>query len=376
VKRLLLVGGGHAHVEVLRRFALEPEPGIALTLLSPHRYTPYSGMLPGLVARHYRFEDAHIDLEPLAARAQATFVAARATALDAAAHRVACDDGTTVAFDVCSLDIGSTPDASASGAREHAVAVKPVDRFLERWQAEIERSKSKTRALERVAVVGGGAGGLEMLLAMQHAAHVGLAAANALDQMPEFHLLTDTGTILPTHSPAARQRLARVLDTRGVVVHTDTKVVRVDAGSLHAANGNVVVADFIVWATSAAAAPWVRASGLAVDDRGFMCVDANLESTSHPDIFGAGDIASLVGTKLPKSGVFAVRKGPFLAHNLRAALRGEPRQPFVTTPTALSLITTGDKSAVMSWHGLSISGPLVWRWKDWIDRRFMAKYRS
>jgi selenide,water dikinase len=376
MKRLLLIGGGHAHVEVLRRFALEPEPGVTLTLASPHRHTPYSGMLPGLIAGHYRYEEAHIDLVPLAAAAGARFEQTRVVALDAAARTVACADGGALDFDVCGIDIGSTPDASAPGARENTIGVKPVDRFIARWQQEIERARA--RRPERVVVVGGGAGGLEVLLAMQQAARTSLAGSTGRDgaaPLPEFHLVTEGDTILPSHPSSVRRRFMRVLGARNVAVHTNARAERVDPGRLHCTGGLVLDAELIVWATSAAAAPWIRASGLAVDHKGFIAVDRHLESTSHKGIFGSGDIASLIGGQLPKSGVFAVRKGPVLAHNLRASLRGAPLQPFVTKPSALSLITTGDKCAVMSWGQFATEGPLVWRWKDWIDRRFMAKYR-
>jgi selenide,water dikinase len=370
MKRLLLVGGGHAHVEVLRRFALRPEPEVAITLISPHRHTPYSGMLPGLVAGHYTFDEAHIDLVPLARWAGATLVHAKVVRLDAAARNVACDNGNTIGFDVCGIDIGSTPDMGVPGSREHTLGVKPVDVFLERWHHEVLRAGSHLH--EDVAVVGGGAGGLEILLAMQYAAKTAIDDPHGL---PGFYLLTDTQTILPTHAPAVRARFARVLEARGVRVHTGARVVRVEPRLLHCADGRSLHADLIVWATSASAAPWIRESGLAVDADGFMQIDRHLESTSHRCIFGSGDIASLAGAKLPKSGVFAVRKGPVLAHNLRAALRGRRLLPFLPKPTALSLISTGDRYAVMSWGGFSLARAWVWRWKDFIDRRFMAKYR-
>jgi len=370
MKRLLLVGGGHAHVEVLRRFALRREPGIAITLISPHRHTPYSGMLPGLVAGHYTFDEAHIDLVPLAEWAGASLLHTKVTRLDAGAHSVTCDDGQEVRFDICGIDIGSTPDMSTPGSREHTIGVKPVDRFLDRWQHEVRRAGSHLH--EDVAVVGGGAGGLEMLLAMQCAARKSIGDPADL---PDFHLVTDTPTILPTHAPAVRERFRRVLDARGVHVLCNARVTGVEPRMLHCADGRTLRADFIVWATSASAAPWIRESGLAVDQNGFMLIDRHLESTSHPRIFGSGDIASLRGAKLPKSGVFAVRKGPVLAHNLRCALNDRAPMPFISKPTALSLISTGDRCAVMSWGGFSLAGGWVWRWKDFIDRRFMAKYK-
>ena len=226
MKQLLLVGGGHAHVEVLRRFALRREPDCSITLISPHRHTPYSGMLPGLVAGHYTFDEAHIDLDPLAAWAGAEVIRASVAGMDAAAKTVRCDDGRIVRFDVCGIDIGSTPDMSVPGAREHTIGVKPVGRFLERWQREVERARSHVH--EDIAVVGGGAGGLEMLLAMRHAARV--AIGNDAD-LPQFHLVTDSTTILPTHAPAVRKRLERVLDAHRVDVLLNARVVKVEPRS-------------------------------------------------------------------------------------------------------------------------------------------------
>jgi selenide,water dikinase len=362
---MLLIGGGHAHVEVLRRFALQPEPELAITLVSPHRQTPYSGMLPGLVAGHYRFDEAHIDLAPLAQWAGAVFLPTRVERLDAAGRVAHCADGSALAFDVCGIDIGSTPRMDAPGAREHAVAVKPVDAFLARWAQELDRARRG--AHQDIAVVGGGAGGLEILLALQHA--MGAAARG-----PRFHLLTDTPTILPGHAPAVRRLFERVLAARAVTVHPGARVIAVDPAQMRCADGRVMRADLIVWATTASAAPWIRESGLAVDEGGFMLIDGHLASTSHPRIFGSGDIAALQAARLPKSGVFAVRQGPVLADNLRCALRDQPLRPFMTKPAALGLISTGDRYAIMSWRGYALAGKWVWRWKDYIDRRFMAQY--
>ena len=370
MKRLLLLGGGHAHVEVLRRFALRRDPEAAITLLSPHRQTPYSGMLPGLVAGHYRYDEAHIDLGPLARWAGASFLQTRVERLDAANRIAYCADGSERMFDVCSIDIGSTPRMDVPGAREHTIGVKPVERFLERWTRELAQARSG--AHEDIAIVGGGAGGLEILLAMQYAARV---AVTNLAQLPRFHLLTDTQTILPSHSPVVRRVFQRVLAARDVTVHLWAQVVAVQPKQLQCADGRLLRAGLIVWATTASAAPWIRESGLAVDANGFMMVDRHLESTSHRHFFGSGDIATLQNARLPKSGVFAVRQAPVLAHNLRCALHEEPLLPFITKPTALGLISTGDRYAVMSWGRFALAGRWVWRWKDAIDRRFMEKYR-
>ena len=396
MKRLLLVGGGHAHVEVLRRFALHGEAGVAITLVTPARHAPYTGMLPGFIAGHYRWSDIHIDLQALALRSATTIALTAVERIDASARVAYCADGTQQSFDVCSIDVGSVPRMDVPGAREHALGVKPVERFVERWESLLVELRQGVRS--KVAVVGGGAGGVEILLAMQRAATARRAdCAAALDDrggspaafgsaaaaecaaarggLPQFQLLTDTPHILAGHPANVRTIFERVLDRRGVVVHRDARVDAVSAGALHCADGRSIDADLVIWTISAAAAPWIAASGFDTDEQGFLRVDGSLRSTSHPAVFGGGDAVAVHGMKLPKAGVFAVRQGPVLAANLRAALLGEPLQPFVSSAGALNLISTGGRRAVMAWGGFALEGAWVWRWKDWIDRRFMRRYR-
>jgi selenide,water dikinase len=369
VKRVVLAGGGHTHVEVLRRFGVEPAAGVELVLVSPHRFTPYSGMLPGLVAGHYTYEQTHIDLERVARFARARFPATIVAALDPAARTVVLGDGAKLEFDLVSLDVGSTPaTAGIPGATEHTLSVKPVDAFLRAWDALAARARDG--GLRRAVVVGGGAAGIEMTLAMQHRV---ATATGRLDAV-EWQLVTDVDVLLPAHGDRVRRILRRILAERGVEVHLSSRVARVEPGTVFAANGYRVAGDVIVWATGAAASPRFAASGLAVDDRGFIAVDETLRSTSHPNVFAAGDCASMVGHPRPKSGVYAVRQGPPLAHNLRAAVEGRPLVRYVPQAESLALISTGDRCAVATRDGWALEGRWVWRWKDWIDRRFMRRY--
>jgi selenide,water dikinase len=367
-RHLLLVGGGHSHVEVLRQQALAKDPDVATTLVSPAPLTPYSGMLPGLVAGLYDIDETHIALYPLAAAAGARLVEDRVVGLDLDARLAHLAQGGAVPFESVSLDIGSVPAAPMPGAQEHAVGVKPVDQFLRAWDATIAAARGGR--VGSLAVVGGGAGGIEILFAMQARLAVGMGTA-----APRFALLTDLPHLLPRHAPAVRRRVQRILAARAITVHFDAQAVAIERGAVVARDGRRIAADRIVLATSAAAPAWLAATGLACDAAGFVTVDEHLRSPSHPFVFAAGDCASQQGQAYPKSGLYAVRQGPVLADNLRRHLRGEPLSAFRPQRTALALLATGDRRAIMSWSSIAAEGAWVWRWKDAIDRRFMARYR-
>jgi selenide,water dikinase len=368
-KRLLLIGGGHSHIEVVRRFGLHPEPDTAVTLISPDRHTPYSGMLPGHIAGHYRFEDCHIDLDALCRRAGVAWIATTVSGLDAGRRIAFCANGQEQAFDVVAVDTGSTPViAGIPGAARHGVPIKPVPRFLGYWAAL--RAAARSAAIDlRIAVVGAGAGGIELALAMQHRIHADGGRA-------QFTLINDGPAILTSHPSGVRRRFSKVLQERGITLRLNAPVHSATAEALVLGDGEQLPADHVVWVTGAAAPAWLRTSGLQTDAAGFIAVNAHLQSPSHACVFAAGDIATMVATPRPKSGVYAVRQGPPLAENLRRALRGASLVEYCPQRTALALISTGDRYAVASYGSFAFSGAWVWRWKDRIDTAFMQRYRA
>lgn len=376
LRDIVLVGGGHSHVGVLKRFAMKPEPGVRLTLICRDTHTPYSGMLPGYVAGHYRYDEVHIDLRRLAEYAGARFFGDEAVGIDHAARRVLCRGRPPVPYDRLSINIGSTPRvASVTGAGDHAVPVKPIHRFNDRWQSLLERLKHHP-GRTRVAVVGGGAGGVELLLAMQYRLHRELKALGRDPGELTFALFTRGERLLPTHNARVRAHFDATLVRRGVEVHTATEIIGVEGGRLQGADGTWHAADEIVWVTDAGGAAWLRDTRLALDDDGFIEVDDTLRSLSDPHVFAAGDIAHQVNHPREKAGVFAVRQGRPLADNLRAAVTGKPLKAYRPQAQWLALISTGDRHAVASRGGLYLAGDWVWRWKDGIDRRFMAKFND
>jgi len=362
----VLVGGGHAHVHVLKSVAMRPVPGMRVTLIARDVETPYSGMLPGFVAGNYGFDECHIDLVRLARFAGARLIHDEAVGLDRAARRVLCRAHPPIRYDIVSLDIGSTPLLDdVPGAAEHTVPVKPISHFAVHWEKLLARAGQRGRT--RLAVVGGGAGGVELAWAAFH------RLAGILRQPPEVTLVT-RDALLPTHNARVRAIFERLSRERGIRLETETAITRVEPGRLIATDGGTIEFDEALWVTEAAAAAWLAETGLPLDPRGFVMVDEYLRSPADPAVFAAGDVASMIGHPREKAGVYAVRNGPPLTENLRRALAGRPLRRAVPQRQALALIGTGDGRAVASRGPFAVEGRPLWMLKQWIDRRWMRRY--
>lgn len=363
--RVLLAGAGHVHLTVLRSLAERPDARIVSTLVSPFAHAVYSGMLPGAVAGHYEAADIAIALAPVAAAANVRRVEAHVAELDLNGRVAHLDDGTRQPFDVCSLDVGATIDPRIRGA-EHAIALRPIERFVDRWKNAVD--KIPRRGLHQLSVIGGGAAGVEMLLAMEH-------RLRAATRETSFSLVSDTAQLLPQYFDSVRQRIERTLRAKEVVVWRGSRVDEITADAITLESGRRIASDLTILATGAASPPWLAASGLACDAHGFVRVDDTLRSVSHPFVFAAGDCASAERRSYPRSGVYAVRQAPILAENLRRMLDGRALVPFRAPKRSLALISTGEKNAVLSYGFLSAEGRWAWRLKDRIDRRYVERFR-
>ena len=375
IKDLVLIGGGHSHLSVLKYFAMHPVPGLRLTLITRDLHTPYSGMLPGYIAGHYTYDEAHIDLRPLAQFAQARIYHAEVNDIDLNNNQIFCQGRPPISYDFVSINIGSKPGTlHIPGADQYTVPVKPIDSFLNQWEKLVERVTNTTDTDFHLAIVGGGAGGVEMSLATQFRLHHLLTEKDQPNEFLKIDLYCDSDTILPTHNKQVRKRFNRFLKQRDIRVHTNHRIKEVQKNQLIGNNGQSHHADAVLWVTNASAAAWLEKTGLAVDDNGFISVNDYLQSTSHNNIFAAGDIAAVINHPREKSGVFAVRQGPPLARNLERAVQNKPLKRFTPQKNFLGLISTGDKYAIASRSNWSLEGAWLWKVKDWIDRRFMDNF--
>ncbi len=357
---IVLIGGGHAHALVLRRWGMDPLAGARLTLINPGPTAPYTGMLPGFVAGHYTRDELEIDLVRLARFAGARLILGRATAIDRAANEVAVEDeilgSRTVGYDIISLDIGIHSDMiEVPGFAAHGVPAKPLGRFAEAW-AHHRRTADRDTPL---AVIGGGVGGIELALAMRY--YSPGAPVTVIER----------GRALPSLGDRARARLLAELDRKGVTLIEGGKLARVTAAGVDLADGRHVPAGLVTGAAGGRPHDWLVGSGLDLKD-GFVSVRETLQS-SDPAIFAAGDCAHLAFAPRPKAGVYAVRQAPVLHRNLRAVATGRRLRRYRPQRHYLKLVSTGPKDAVAEKAGFALRSPLLWRWKDRIDRAFMAK---
>ncbi|NKE46641.1 FAD-dependent oxidoreductase [Roseomonas frigidaquae] len=359
-RHLLLLGGGHAHVEVLRQLGQNPLSGWRVTLLTREEMSPYSGMLPGVIAGLYRPEQALIDMPALTARSGVELLLDHCTGIDPRAKQVRRAGGADLAWDLLSIDTGATPDTSRTpGAAAHALPLKPIDALLPRMREITEAAQ----AGQRIVVVGGGAAGFEV------------ACALAVRLPASVTLVAGASGLLPGFPDGLRRRAARALLRHGVALTEGHNVARVEDGLVHMEDAAPLPATAVIWATGAASAPWLAETGLARDARGFLRVDTCLRAEGHDAIFAAGDVASFPDP-LPKAGVFAVRQGPVLAANLRAVAMGEAPQPYVPQQDYLRLLSLADGRALGTRNGFVFGGRWVWWLKDRIDRRFIARYQN
>ncbi|MGB3655981.1 MAG: selenide, water dikinase SelD, partial [Rivularia sp. (in: cyanobacteria)] len=377
IKDLVLVGGGHSHAIALKMLGMNALAGVRITLITDYSDTPYSGMLPGHIAGFYTRGQCHIDLRKLANFAIAQLYIDSVTGIDLENNRVICANRPDVSFDLLSIDIGSTPATiSVSGATKYAIPAKPVGKLLQSWYELVEKIEENPQKAVNIGIVGGGAGGVELALSMQ-------GNLQQYDANLCFHLFGRDDRLMSHHHVLAGNWLRRILIQRGVKLHlgeTVCKVAReedIQKFNVICESGLKIDCDRIFWVTQASAPKWLESTGITTDERGFILVNDNLQSLSHPQVFAAGDIATIKNHPRAKAGVFAVRQGKPLFENLRRSLLGKTLKSYLPQKDYLNLIGTGDGMAIATRGSLTLPpSKLLWQWKDYIDTKFMEKFSN
>ncbi|WP_170359245.1 selenide, water dikinase SelD [Ruegeria arenilitoris] len=359
---LVLIGGGHTHALVLRKWGMNPLPGARVTVINPGANAPYSGMLPGFVAGHYQRWELDIDLVRLARFAGARVILGPVDGIDIDRRQIHVPGRPPVAFDVASVNVGITSDMPAlPGFADHAVPAKPLGPFASRWAEYLDGSGPAS-----VAVIGGGVAGVELVMAMAHA----LRAKTRTAQVT----LIDNARALAATGTKAGATIRKAVADLGIELIEHAAISRIEQDHVLLEDGRKVPAEFITGAAGARPYDWITQTGLDLHD-GYIRVDAHLQS-SDPAIFAAGDCAHLADNPRPKAGVYAVREAPVLFNNLRVALGAGKMRRYQPQKDYLKLISLGGKSALAERLGTSFSGPVMWRWKNHIDQSFINKFRN
>jgi selenide,water dikinase len=367
---VLLAGGGHAHVQVALALGRSLPPDVRVTLVSNSLLSPYSGMLPGAIAGDWPEEAIHIDLVRLAAASGVRLVHAEVTGVDLGTRQLLLKDRPPLRFDLLSLNTGIAPDLSGiEGAEEFAIPVKPIGRFLESWR-ELLRTVSQESGPRRIAVIGGGAAGVELALAVRERLSRGVPPG-ALIEVGLF----SAGPLVQSLGPRLAGSVCRALADVGVALHESCRIREISAAGVTAADGRFFVADAALVSTDARLPAWLAGSGLPLAANGGIAITPTLEVQGLDGIFAVGDCATLANDPRPRAGVFAVRQGPVLADNIRRRLAGDDLKPWRPQRDFLRLLRLSRDRALGARGGLPVvEGRWVRRWKDRIDRRFMAMF--
>lgn len=365
-KEIVLIGGGHAHALFVKMWGMKPIEQVRVTLISDQIYSPYSGMLPGLIAGHYEFDDIHIDLIQLCQMTGVRFIQGRVNGIDHQNQRIEIENYPSLQYDIASINIGSTPSFEIPGADDFSIPVKPIASFWSRW-SEALNSFTDVDKGKTISVIGSGAGGVELILAIQKRLE---------KENPEHHfqLVTSNATPLQAFPKKAQIQIRRLLEHKGIEVISNARVNKISNRSITVNDSREIESDFTFLCTQASAAKWPKHSGLSVTPHGFICVDKHLQVKDTNNLFAVGDIAHSTRYPRPKAGVFAVRQAPILYQNIRQLLLKKPLRIYKPQTHFLSLISTGGRYALGVKRQLIFAGRWVWWWKNWIDHSFMSGF--
>ena len=366
---VILVGAGHAHLHVISRAQALIARGARLVLIDPGVFW-YSGMATGKLGGIYDAPEDQVDSRALAEAYGVEFIQDQVEMVESGARRVRLAGGGELTYDYLSLNVGSRVNATNIAGAANDPSIWPVKPIENLWKLR-EYLEGRFRAGEtlRLAVVGGGPTGCEVAanltaLAMRHGTKLSLS------------LITSSAALIAQAPPGASRALQRKLSRRGVKILPCTRIFVREKGSLIADNGRRVPADVVVVATGLEANPLVDEMGLPTRAGKGLRVNSKLHSIADQRIFAGGDCACMEGFDLPKLGVFGVRQGVVIHANLLSSLERKPLSNYYPQKRYLAILNLGDGTALATWGPFWWNGRFGMRLKDWIDCRFLERYRK
>ena len=358
---LVLVGGGHAQIAVLKSLGINPIKGLQITLITDVLLAPYSGMLPAHLEGLCSFDEMHIDLARLASFAGADLVTSPVTAIDGYKKIISIKDRPPIHYDILSINAGAVPSIDMiDGAEDNAIAVKPIAHFLEKLPAHIP-DKSV------INIIGAGVAGIEIAFALH---------TKFESQDIDIHIFSRSDTLLAKMPPKAGQIISKLALKRGIKIHYGVEITKITSSSLITDKGADYPSGLNLIVTGVKAAPFVASLSDGLNGQGFISVDTTLESPVFEGLFACGDIASIIGHAREKAGVFAVRAGAILVQNIRRAIYNQPLIRWKPQKHYLALIGTGDGKALAVRNGFVHYHQLWFHLKQKIDSDFMNKFNN
>ena len=380
-RHLVLAGAGHGQLDLLAALVRERLDGWDVSLVTPQPDFHYSGMLPAVIAGTLSPTAATIPVAAIARAAGIQVHVASVTALDAPARTLTLSNGATLPFDLLSLDVGSSASGlDTLGAREHAFAMRPFSAALGLISRldMVFRQRARGETIP-IAVVGAGAGGVEIALALR----ARVLSAGFTPQVTIIDAAASDGLPLPGFSAVSRTAAHASLSRRGVAVIGGTvTAVTSDAVMVTTQqHESAVTSAATAWVSGPSAHRWLASSGLTCDAAGYPIASSALALASSNDtssIFGAGDCIVLRdASATPKAGVYAVRMAPVLASSVLAAAHGvRSRATFSPQRDYLALLSTSDGSAILRWRAVTVESRWAQLLKTWIDDRYLRRYRD
>ncbi len=362
---LVLVGGGHANIQVLKSFAMRPIDGLRISLISDVLSAPYSGMLPGFVAGEYEFQEIHINLLHLCNFAGARFIQTKIMSVDTKKRIIYCKNRPNINYDLISINTGITSDfGEINGAEKYAIAVKPISHFLKKI-SKIEKIISSSD--QSIVIIGSGAAGIELAFALRK-------KFNKNNIIPKITIVGSAKRFFPELSLKCHLFLIKKCSAADIDVRFGQPVTKVSEKTVTLSTGIKIATDFSLIVTGARPSDWLNSTSIRLTHDGYIEVDNSFRSISDERIFAAGDIAKIKHQPRPRSGVFAVRAGPVLAKNLRLTLNKSPLKSIAQQSNHLSLITLQHDTVMAIWGGFFVSSKWLWPVKKWIDKRFISKF--